>query len=109
MTQEKETYVWLFILCLSLFFLGRWTAPDTTKKVVVASITSTSSALTITNYVYILAERKECDEWGGIFSVGWELTKDVGLTFQKEENISCTKSYTEGNKEIKETLFNYEF
>lgn len=59
--------------------------------------------------ISILKEQKECKEWGGEFyfddgkNYGWRNPEEAKMEF------SCTKTYTEGNKEITETLFDYKF
>jgi hypothetical protein len=56
--------------------------------------------------VSVVAEAENCKKMAGNF----ELEHDLVFTMdgKKPIRISCTKAYTEGNKEIKETLFEHE-
>lgn len=58
-------------------------------------------------YISALEEAKRCDEWGGKFylSSRWGIypISDKG----NWATLKCTKTYTEGNKEINEKLFDY--
>lgn len=56
----------------------------------------------ITEVKYLLAEKKECEEKGGIFHI------NPYATYPKDYKISCKKSYEEGNKIITEIIFDYE-
>ena len=52
--------------------------------------------------VSVLAEQKRCAEWGGMHG-------EKGHFFVTEDRAWCVMSYTEGNKYITETLFDYKF
>lgn len=62
-----------------------------------------------TEIKYILGEKKECEEKGGEFYVirntfsAWSTS-----TEEYDYRLSCDKYYTEGNKRITETIFDYE-
>lgn len=54
----------------------------------------------------------ECKNWGGDFK--FEETSNwypafSGLRAEEKDTTTCTKTYTEGDKKITETLFDYKF
>ena len=64
--------------------------------------------------ISVLAEKKRCDEAKGEFNLEGEIIfNPISERWNWDElskfNMSCTKSYTEGNKQITEEIFNYEF
>ena len=68
-----------------------------------------SFATTEPKIISALEEKKKCDKWNGdfYFDSRWEI-----YPLNEEGNygkIKCNKTYTEGNKEITETLFDYQF
>jgi len=97
----------LFLLACT-FLLGRITAPETWVYPHMASSTIMS-----THTIFIAEEYERCKELRGVFfaNVGFPQFF-VNALNQMESNygtMSCTKTYTEGNKEITETLFTYTF
>ena len=62
--------------------------------------------------ISVLEEKKRCDNWDGklyakgSYGNGWSNNRIFG---DKEMKIWCEKEYRAGNKEITETLFNYQF
>lgn len=67
------------------------------------------SVETKTEVKYLLGEKKECKDKGGEFYVirntfsAWSTS-----TEEYDYRLSCDKYYTEGNKRITETIFDYE-
>lgn len=55
----------------------------------------------ITTEISVITEIENCKKWQGVFTSSSELWSP------KVFAMSCRKTYTEGNKEIIETLFNY--
>lgn len=95
-TKERigAVVVILFILfCVG--FIGYWLYPKTSQ------VTEVS----------LLAEQKKCEDWGGMFRVR---IANRGFYYEWDEKypiiqkIVCRKVYFTENKEIKETLFDYE-
>ena len=57
--------------------------------------------------VFILEEEQRCKKWRGELFARGKIDDDSRI--DDELIIKCTKSYTQDNKEITETLFDYKF
>lgn len=59
--------------------------------------------------VSLIQEKQRCkNKWNGDFRLDY-YNEFPDLKIQGWGNMKCTKTYTEGNKEITETLFDYDF
>lgn len=62
-----------------------------------------------TEVKYLLGEKKECQDKGGRFIVNF-FNQDTPEYIPKSDysfELKCIKEYTEGNKDITETIFDY--
>lgn len=114
--EIEDWKMWLGIIIIAGIFIfagfiiGRSTKDETPE------IISPTTEVICKNFktVYILEEAKNCREFGGQLRVNFfdVLFVQNGMEdkeFDSLKKLTCTKNYTEENREIKETLFEYNF
>jgi hypothetical protein len=109
---NMKLYIYVYIIIVILL-AGAITAATrvSIERADSEATTTESSKLDGIKYIIkemsVLTEEKRCKEWGGKFYV-YIFSPDKWKPELGKLSVSCKKSYTEGNKEINETLFENE-
>mgnify|MGYP001569851538 CR=1 FL=1 len=86
------TYIKIGLAIIVTFF-GGWYFGQHSNDITIKNV--------ITTEISVITEIENCKKWQGVFTSSSELWSP------KVFAMNCRKTYTEGNKEITETLFEY--